>query len=56
MYKCSCNLVINPIKFPNNLKSKKHKNLSKNNHPFLILKQNNFSKEQDNNIINELIK
>ncbi len=57
MYKCTCNLDINQVKFPNHLKSKKHKYFyQKYNHPFFILKQNEFSKEQDNIIINDLIK
>ena len=56
MYTCSCNLDINPNKFPNHLKSKRHKYFYHLAHPFYIFKQKTNSKEQDNNIINELIK
>ena len=52
MYKCTCNLEINPVKFPNHLNSKRHKYfINKNfiNHPF-------YSKEEINNNINELFK
>ena len=54
MYKCTCNLEINPLTFPNHLKSKRHKHfINKNiiNHPFLIKEPNNI-----NNNINELFK
>ena len=56
MYKCTCNLDINPIKFPNHLKSKRHKYFYDIHHPFYIFKQKRNSKEKDNIIINELIK
>ena len=56
MYKCTCNLDINPIKFPNHLKSKRHKYFYDIHHPFYIFKQKTNSKEKDNIIINELIK
>ena len=54
MYKCSCNLDINPLTFPKHLKSKHHKHfINKNiiNGSFLIKELNNI-----NNDINELLK
>ena len=52
MYKCTCNIDINPLKFPNHLKSKRHKyfyNKININHPF-------YTKEPVNINNNELFK
>jgi hypothetical protein len=56
MYKCTCNINVDPIKFPNHLKSKRHKYLYQKHHPFFIFKQKTNSKETTNIIVNELIK
>ena len=57
MYKCTCNLDINPDKFPNHLKSKKHKYFyQKTHHPFMINKLNKTLKETNIITVNELIK
>ena len=55
MYKCTCNLEINPLTFPNHLKSRRHKHFIKKNiinHPFLIKEPNNINI----NNINEIFK
>ena len=40
-YDCKCGLLIDSVKYPNHLKSKKHKYFyQKNNHPFFILSDN----------------
>ena len=56
MYKCSCNININPLKFPNHLKSRRHKYFYyKNHHPFFIKSLNTSKRELNNININELL-